>query len=334
MKVLLLHQQVPPTADAAERDVLVQAESVVTALRQLGHSVDTLACSLDLEPLDQRLERDVPDVVFNLVESLGGRDGLMPLVTLLLESRDIPFTGNGTDAIRLSINKLLTKRRLVAEHLPTPAWFDRQSQCWIDTAGSPAPYRAIIKAVSEHASFGMTDASVVDLRGQSPAGLAAAIERVEHQTGRPHLGAGFVDGRAGNLSLLMTKHGVQVLPPAEILFADFPAGKPRIVGYEAKWDEQSLAYQQTPRSFDFLPADESLLQQLADLARQCWQVSGLAGYARVDFRVDEHGQPWVLEWNANPCLAPDAGFAAAAARGGWSFTQIVDAIVHAAMRGD
>jgi D-alanine-D-alanine ligase len=64
-----------------------------------------------------------------------------------------------------------------------------------------------------------------------------------------------------------------------------------------------------------------------DIARRCWPLFGLRGYARVDFRVDESNQPWVLEINANPCLSPDAGFVAAASQAGLSYRQVVERIV-------
>jgi D-alanine-D-alanine ligase len=63
------------------------------------------------------------------------------------------------------------------------------------------------------------------------------------------------------------------------------------------------------------------------MAIRCWKHFGLAGYARVDFRVDEAGTPFVLEINTNPCIAPDAGFAAALSRAGISFEDAVQAIL-------
>ena len=57
--------------------------------------------------------------------------------------------------------------------------------------------------------------------------------------------------------------------------------------------------------------DADLLQLLKDYARCCWRLFGLRGWVRVDFRIDEKGQSWVLELNANPCLALGAGFMAA-----------------------
>jgi GNAT superfamily N-acetyltransferase len=107
---------------------------------------------------------------------------------------------------------------------------------------------------------------------------------------------------------------VCALPPAEIDFSAFPPAKPRIVGYAAKWETETFESVHTPRRFEFSSGDASLLDRLRALAVDCWRLFGLAGYARVDFRVDAAGQPWILEVNANPCLSPGAGFAAALAR--------------------
>jgi D-alanine-D-alanine ligase len=122
-----------------------------------------------------------------------------------------------------------------------------------------------------------------------------------------------------------------VLPPAEMLFPDFPPDKPRIVGYAAKWDADSFESQNTQRQF--LPRHEQALErELMAVAKATWQALGFAGYARVDLRADASGRPYVIEANANPCLAPDAGFQAALARAGIRFPDAVRQIVTAADR--
>jgi D-alanine-D-alanine ligase len=118
-----------------------------------------------------------------------------------------------------------------------------------------------------------------------------------------------------------------VLPLAEMTFVDFPAGKPRIVDYEAKWDEASFGYNNTVRRFDFGPEDAGLLASLREISLACWKLFDLAGHVRVDFRVDAAGNPYVLEVNTNPCLSPDAGFAAAAARAGLTPEQVMARIL-------
>ena len=120
------------------------------------------------------------------------------------------------------------------------------------------------------------------------------------------------------------------MPHAEILFIDFPEDSPRIVGHSAKWDDGSFEYHQTPRRFDFADDDRDLLNELSTLTIECWNLFELSGYARVDFRVDRDGRPWILEINANPCLTPDAGFAVAADRAGLSFVALVERILQAA----
>ena len=126
-------------------------------------------------------------------------------------------------------------------------------------------------------------------------------------------------------------HGPQVLPLAEIDFSAFPEGKLRIVDYRAKWDDQSFEFHNTPRRFDFAAADQPLLDRLGQLAAACWTSFGLNGYVRVDFRVDSASQPWILEINANPCLSPDAGYAAAVQRAGIGWDQAVERILAAAL---
>ncbi|HEY8012399.1 MAG TPA: hypothetical protein VIE70_00785, partial [Dongiaceae bacterium] len=130
-----------------------------------------------------------------------------------------------------------------------------------------------------------------------------------------------------NLSLLAGSRGMELLPPAEMCFVGFPPGKPRIVNYAAKWDEHSFEFHATPRRFDFGAEDGDLLKRLAATAEACWRLFELRGYARVDCRVDERGAVQVLEVNINPCLSPDAGFAAAAAQAGLDLPAIVARIL-------
>jgi D-alanine-D-alanine ligase len=144
----------------------------------------------------------------------------------------------------------------------------------------------------------------------------------------------FVEGREFNLALLSGPNGPQVLPPAEILFRDFAPGTPRMVGYRAKWDPDSRAYQNTPRRFAEPAEDGPLHKALRETALRCWDLFFLRGYARVDFRVDGCGRPWVLEVNANPCLSPDAGFAAALEQAGMAFVEAVERVVGEVMGMD
>ncbi len=146
---------------------------------------------------------------------------------------------------------------------------------------------------------------------------------------RPRRAQGWAEGAAASAD---KDSAFRRACPAEIRFLGYPQEKPRFVGYNAKWDESSFEYRSTPRSFDFGPEDAPLLADLARLSAECWEIFGLRGYARVDFRVDAGGRPWVLEVNTNPCLSPDAGFMAAAGRAGLSGDDVVRRIVEDSWR--
>ena len=165
-------------------------------------------------------------------------------------------------------------------------------------------------------------------RSSRAASAAQTIERRRAELGGDWFAEEFVPGRELNVALLAERSGPRALPVAEIRFDAFPADKPRIVGYAAKWDTDSFEYRNTPRSFAVEP---ELAERLCRLAVDCWALFRLEGYARVDFRVDERGNPWVLEVNANPCLSPDAGFAAALAEAGIGYEAAVARLIDDAL---
>src|SRR5436305_11049393 len=107
MRVLLVHNAVSPDASADDRDVLVQRDAIQAALSARGHECSALACTLDVEAARRRLMGLRPDVVFNLVESLGGMDRLAALFPSLLEALGIPYTANTAAALWLTNNKLV-----------------------------------------------------------------------------------------------------------------------------------------------------------------------------------------------------------------------------------
>jgi D-alanine-D-alanine ligase len=320
LKVVILHNAASAEDSPSDRDVLVQVTAVEAACQQLGHRVRRLACTLNFELVEESLVHDRPDVVFNLVESLGDSDRLAHLAAVLLGDLDLPYTGTPARTLHLTNNKPLTKQKLRAAGLPTADWVAPPCE---DNASLAPPY--IIKAIWEHASIGLDDHAVVQV-GDGTA-IAAQIESRSRQLGRPCFAEQFIPGREFNLSLLAGANKVEVLPPAEIDFSSFPKNKPQIVGYAAKWAEGTFEFDHTPRQFVFPKADTPLIAKLIELATRCWTLFDLRGYVRVDFRVDASGQPWILEINANPCLSPDAGYAAALERAKIPFAQSIERIL-------
>ena len=326
MRVAILYNEPRDGSEASDEDVLVQRDCVVKALSACGHESREIACTLDLASLYDVLRADPPDCVFNLVESLGGTDRLQPVLPVLLDALGIPYTGSPAAAMLEASDKLGVKRRLHRMGLPTPEWID--SDCPAD-----ASLRGtfIVKARFEHASVGMDDSAVVDIRNAGE--IEEAIRARSAMTGLEMFAERFIEGREFNIAMIAAVGGKpEVLSPAEIDFSAFPAGKPKIVGYDAKWTDESFEFNATPRRFSFPPSDRALLDEFATLSRAVWNAFELGGYARIDFRVDEHDRPQILEINTNPCLSPDAGFAAALAASGYTFERGIELIVNDALK--
>lgn len=323
MKVVVLHDQVADQDSLDQQDVLIQAQAIIRALAALGYEPIDVSISLDFKAFLETIEATKPAFVFNLVESLQGKGRLIHLAPSLLDYLRIPYTGAGTEALFTTSNKLLAK--------------DIMHNCGITTPRShypgqppserclPLPGWCITKLVWEHGSAGIGEHSVI--HADSVAQVDTALRQWQSLSGEECFAEEYIEGREICVAMLASSRGVELLPASEIVFEDYPPDRKRIVDYRAKWEEGSFEYSHTPRSFEFSPQDRPLLHTLNAIALKCWSIFNLRGYARVDFRVDLHNRPWVLEVNANPCLSPEAGFAYTAEQAGLSYQDIIRRLV-------
>ena len=326
MKAVVLYGDVSEDAGMDEKDALVQVAFVSSALSDLGYEPVIISFSLNFSKTLEMLKEIRPGFVFNLVETIAGQGSLIHIAPSLLDFLKIPYTGATTEAQFLTSNKVLAKQFLQAADIATPRFFLPDEHY----GGSFVEGTYIIKAVWEHASSWLHENSIIFTQDQHH--LSKAISSQQEKIGMACFAEVFIEGREFNISMLAEDDGPDVLPHSEIRFDDYPSGKARVVDYRSKWVEDSFEYQHTPRCFDFPEEDEPLLHQLSDLALRCWRVFSLRGYARVDFRIDKTGSPWVLEVNTNPCLSPDGGFFAAVERSGLSFTRAIERIIKDARR--
>ncbi len=324
--VVVLLERLPPNARTDESDSLAQASLVESALRTLGYETARVHIDLDLGAAASSITSLAPDCVFNLAESVGRTGRFAHLPTGLLESLGIPFTGSHDAAMYVTSNKPLFKKMADLLGFPTPlAYSIEELRGGVEVEAGDY----IVKSAFEEGSVGLDEDSVVTVKDTKE--LENAITSRLSRIGGAGFAERYIDGREFNLGLLSKHGGVVALPPAEIVFQDYPTSKRKVVGYTAKWDESSFEYKNTPRTFEFAKADERLLQDMKRMATACWAAFDLRGYARVDFRVDAAGSPWILEINANPCLSEDAGFMAACVHMGLSVRDVVERIVDAAL---
>ncbi|MGV8057746.1 MAG: D-alanine--D-alanine ligase [Smithellaceae bacterium] len=325
-KAVILHSDVPPNASEDELDCLRQAEIISGVLNQLGYDPVFLPFVLDLNQTIQTLNAMQPEFVFNLVETVNGKGSLIHLAPALLDYLNIPYTGCGTDAMFLTSNKPMTKEKMQMAGISTPAWISANG---IYNGVAPSKIY-LLKASWEDASVGLDEDSIVKLDGTKD--IVSLMKDRKRKIGGPCFAEAYIDGREFNIALIAGASGVQVLPPAEMQFFGFGPEKLKLLDYRAKWVEGTFEYENTARTMDFSSEDDQLISDLQNIAKQCWELFDLRGYARVDFRIDNHGKPWVLEINANPCLSPEAGFAFAVERAGLQYSEAIALIINDALK--
>jgi D-alanine-D-alanine ligase len=312
MKVAMVYDGIS-AAGTASPDLLIleTVGAVEGVLAEDGHVTERVPVFPDGRWFE-RVRRGKFDLVFNLCEGIDGVAQLEPAVIAALELLGVPFTGSSAWTTALCLRKHVVNALLHRAGLPVPRFGIVRPGDALPTVGFPA----ICKPAMEDASLGVEQRSVVRSMRALTGRVAAMHERwpdviVQH----------FVDGREVNVGVL----GDRTLPVAEIDFANMPGGMWRIVSYRSKWEEgcdEDLGA--VPRC----PADipSALEAELARVALAAWRIVGGEGYGRVDFRIDRDGRPWLLEVNANPDIAPDAGLARMARVDGMDYAALVRAV--------
>jgi D-alanine-D-alanine ligase len=324
-KIVILHSDISPDATEDELDCIKQADTIAQAVRQLGHEPFLVPFCLDLGQTIKALHSISPKVVFNIVESLAAKGSLIHFAPAILDYLQIPYTGARTEAIFLTSCKPLAKKILQAAGIPTPAWITED----VISTGSVLTDKYIVKSAWEHASIGLDYDSIISTTDKNA--LLKEMNYRKKKLGGSCYAETYIDGREFSIALIANKSGVSVLPVAEMLFVGYSPEKPKIVDYRAKWLANSFEYNNTITKFDFPENDDNLISVLCEIAVHCWNLFGLRGYARVDFRVDNNGKPWVLEINANPCLSLDAGFAAALEKAPLKYHEAIELIINDAL---
>jgi D-alanine-D-alanine ligase len=274
--------------------------------------------ALDLASI-QTLPSRRPLLVFNLVDAINCNGRFAPLVTARLDTLGIAYTGCSTSALFETLSKVGTKLKLAHAGLPTPEWST-------DGMGLNRDARVIVKATWEHGSLGLNETSVMRL-ADAPRVIAERTLGLRTE----HFVEAYIEGREFHLALLERIAGVEVLPIAEILFGDLEAHAPKIFGYDAKWTPDSPAYIGTLRGFGLEQDEPELAKTLKQFALACWTLFRFSGYARVDFRVDPTGAPFIIDVNPNPYLTPDTEDVAAAAEAGLSYQDLIGSIVKSSL---
>lgn len=323
--LVLMHPSlVPPDSDKGatekERAEWKTEYDVVSTLRRIGHDVRPLGVADELQPIRAAVEEWRPHIVFNLLEEFHGLRKFDQHVVSLLELLQVPYTGCSPTGLVLAREKALSKKLLHYHRLPVPTFavFPRGKKV---KRRRGLEFPLIVKSLTEEASEGIAQASIVD----SDEKLSERVRFVHERIGTDAIAEQFIEGREIYVAVFGDRR-LTVLPVWELLFEKLPEGAAPIATAKVKHDpdfQEKWGIVQQPAA---LPPD---LQRRAEtVTKRIYRILELDGYARIDFRLTPEGTLYFLEANPNPEIARSEEFASAAEAAGIDYPELLQKIVN------
>lgn len=317
-KAVILHNKISDNPTIDELDVLDQVKVVNEALIKLGYEIVVVLFSFDLNKVMNDIKTENPAFVFNLVEGIDNDGQLITIAPAILDYLKIPYTGCTTEATFLTCNKIITKKIMVKNSIPTAEWVTIKNE---KDNNFIKGEKYIIKAVWEDGSIGLEEDSVVLVNSKKE--LIKLIKKQKDKFKIEFFAERYLHGRDFSVSIIAGK----LLPIREMKFIDYPKNRVKVLGYKLKWEKDTDEYGKTEITFNFLNQDKELLEKISELAKKCWDEFELNGYARIDFRTDEYSKIYVLEINPNPCIVENSAFALALKEAGIEYSEAIKMII-------
>src|SRR4029079_1473213 len=265
-----------------------------------------------------------PHIAFNLLEGFDDIVIFDQNVVSHFELLRLPYTGCNPRGLLLARDKSLSKKLLSYHRIPVP-------ESDVARTGKPCGgakrvwLRLIVTSLTQEASIGISQASVVDTDEK----LKERVQFIHESIGTSAIVEQYIEGRELYVGIL-GNHTLQAMPVWELFFTNMPEGSRRIATDRVKW---SVKYQKK-YGIDSGPADldAGVGEKIQHICKRAFRALELSGYARIDLRLEESGRVWVLEANPNPQIAKGEDFAASAWVTGLSYETVLQRIINLGIR--
>lgn len=304
-------------------DVVI--DQVADALEASGHSTKRICFHDDLAGLVSALQKGKQDLVFNLAESFGKDQvgGLMG-VAGVLDLLRLPHTGGGPGELYLQEDKALSKKLLAYENLLYPHFATFAKDSDFETGGK-LRMPLFVKPQRNDASIGI-DGSKALVKNATE--LMERVLEIHKKFDDAALAEEYIEGREFYVGVIGNGEPV-AFPPVEMDFSGMPEGAPHVMDSKAKFDEGSAEYKGTKAVIADIP--DELRAKIQKVAVDAYRVLRVRDYGRVDLRLTETGDIYVIEVNANCYLEKESEFAMSAAAAGHDFPTLVNRIADLAI---
>jgi D-alanine-D-alanine ligase len=321
--------QIPPeTLDGLSEQEIYACKTeydVFSTIRENGHELRGLGVQYDLKPLREEIENWKPDIVFNLLDQFHGDTIYCQHVASFLELLRVPYTGCNPRGLMLSQGKDLSKKLLKYHRVPAPAFavfpIGRKVR-----RPSRLRFPLIVKSLTEDASLGISQASVVD----DDEALQERVAFVHERIGTAAIAEQYIDGREIYVGALGNDR-LRVLPIWELKFTDLPSGALPIATERVK---HNIDYQKR-RGVVQGPAEDlapQLVSRIREMVKRICRTLELDGYARIDLRLGKDGVPYFIEANPNPEIAKSEELAQSAIYDGIEYPELINRILALGVR--
>lgn len=326
----LVHRHLIPP-DAIEEGVDPEAApwrteyDVITALRAMGHEVRPLGVHDDLGDIRRAKDEWQPHIAFNLLEGFDDVTIFDQNVVSHLELLKLAYTGCNPRGLLLARDKALSKKLLAYHRIRVPDFE-------VFRNGRPArrpkrlQYPVIVKSLTQEASIGIAQASVVDNDDK----LKERVSFIHDKIGTAAIVEQYIEGRELYVGIIGNAL-LQALPVWELFFTNMPEDAKRIATDRVKWN----AKYQKKYGIDSGPARELPDEKLAEIQHVCkraYRALEMSGFARIDLRLDAQGNVWVIEANPNPQIARGEDFAASAEKVGLTYEAVLQRLLNLGLR--
>jgi D-alanine-D-alanine ligase len=326
----LVHRHlVPPDTVEEGRDITSEPwrteYDVISTLRAMGHEVQALGVHDDLGEIRRLATEWKPHIAFNLLEGFDDITIFDQNVVSHLELLKLSYTGCNPRGLLLARDKSLSKKLLSYHRIAVPEFE-------VFRIGRPIrrskrlPFPLIVKSLTQEASIGISQASVVD----SDEKLKERVTFIHESIGTAAIVEQYIEGRELYVGILGNQ-ALQALPVWELFFTNMPADARRIATDRVKW---SVKYQKK-YGIESGPArdlPDAVSDRLQHVCKRAFRALELSGFARIDMRLDGAGNVWVLEANPNPQIAKGEDFAASAEKVGLGYETVLQRIINLGLR--
>lgn len=327
--LVLMHEDLVPPDELNGHDLSKVGwkteYDVVSTLRKLGHEVHPLGVKSDLGVIRTAIEEWRPHIAFNLLEEFDGISVYDQNVVSYLELLHVPYTGCNPRGLMLARDKALTKKVLSYHRIPYPD-FIVVPQGRSAKRPKELTFPLIVKSISEEASLGISQASIVE----DDEKLRERVAFIHQSVGTGALVERYIEGREFYVGVIGNGH-IQVLPVWELIMDKLPEDARRIATQRVKWSRKYQdKYGITSEEAKNLPTGKA--EEIQHMAKRVYRALGLSGYARIDVRMDAEGKVYVLEANPNPQIAHDEDFADSAEKADYSYKDLLQELLNVGLR--